>query len=253
MTNVSMLAKQAGKVLSRNSPNILTAVSVCGVFSTTVLAVKATPQAIIDIQNAESETTEPITPKDKIQLTWKHYVPAASVGAVTVACILGVNSVHSTRSAALMSVYSVTDKAFTEYQQKVQEQLGEASHKKVQEHVAKDRMEANPPVDNQIIMTNDGTALCYDHMSGRYFETDLEKVRKAQNDLNHQINNEMYASLNDFYDLIGLGHTKLGDELGWTSDRLLELSFSAVLAENGKPCIALDYSISPVKDYFRIG
>lgn len=251
MTNLSILAKNAGKMLSQNSPSILTAVSVAGVVSTSVLAVKATPQAIIDIQHAESEFTEPITPKQKIQLTWKYYIPAASMGAVTIACIVGSNTINSTRNAALVSVYSLTDKAFTEYQQKVRETLGQASDEKVREHIAKDRLEKNPVSENTIVMTGKGTALCYDPMSGRYFQTDIEKLRKAVNDINHQLNNEMYASLNDFYDLVGLSPTKLGEELGWTSERLLDVAFSAILAEDGTPCVSLDYRVSPVKSYYK--
>lgn len=251
MTNLSIVAKNAGKFLSDNSPSILTAVSVVGVVSTSVMAVKATPQAVIDIQHAESEFARPITPKEKVKLAWKYYIPALSLGTVTIGCILGANSVHSTRNAALVSVYSLTDKAFTEYQAKVRETLGEASDQKVRDHVAKDRMEKNPVVESSVVMTGNGTALCYDPMSGRYFETDIEKLRKSVNDLNYQINNDMYASLNDFYDLIGLGPTKLGDELGWTSERLLDVSYSAVLSEGGKPCISIDYRVSPVKSYYK--
>ena len=41
----------------------------------------------------------------------------------------------------------------------------------------------------------------------------------------------MYASLNDFYDSIGLGRTKLGKELGWNIDSgTLQIDFDSALS-----------------------
>ena len=56
----------------------------------------------------------------------------------------------------------------------------------------------------------------------------------------------MYVSLNEFYDELGLDHTKLGDDLGWNlDDGLIELNFSSQLAENETPCLVVDYNVAP--------
>ena len=47
-----------GNYLSKNSPQILTGVGAAGVLGTAVLAVRATPKALRDIWDAESEQTE---------------------------------------------------------------------------------------------------------------------------------------------------------------------------------------------------
>ena len=54
--------------------------------------------------------------------------------------------------------------------------------------------------------------------------------------------NDLYATLDDFYDIIGLGKTGLSTDLGWDSDRLLEIKLSTVLTEDNRPCLAFDYN-----------
>jgi hypothetical protein len=64
---------------------------------------------------------------------------------------------------------------------------------------------------------------------------------------------EMYAALNDFYNEIGLSNTDMGDELGWNlDDGLLEISYGAMVADDGRPCITLDYHIAPRYDFSKL-
>ena len=101
-------------------------------------------------------------------------------------------------------------------------------------------------------MAGEGSVLCYEAYTGRYFLCDMETLRKAQNDINHQVLNDSYASLSDLYDLIGLPHNTNSDEVGWNSDKLLELQFSAVISEGGRPCISVDFAVAPVRHYYRL-
>jgi hypothetical protein len=60
----------------------------------------------------------------------------------------------------------------------------------------------------------------------------------------------MYISVNDFYYEIGLGNTKIGNDLGWHVDNgLIDLEFSSQLADDGTPCLVLDYRVAPRYDY----
>jgi hypothetical protein len=102
-----------------------------------------------------------------------------------------------------------------------------------------------------VVATSGGTALCLEPYSGRYFQSDMEALKAAQNALNYQVLNSYYASLSDFYDLIGLDRTKLSDEVGWNSDELMELTFSSCLAD-GKPCLVMDFHVKPIRDYYRV-
>lgn len=115
---------------------------------------------------------------------------------------------------------------------------------------AKDKVEKNPVVTREVIITEKGNTLCYDAVSGRYFKGDIEKIKKAECELNRQMRDEMYISLNDFYYEIGLDNIKLGDELGWNiDDGYIDLSFSSQLASDGTPCLVIDYTIAPRYDF----
>ena len=64
---------------------------------------------------------------------------------------------------------------------------------------------------------------------------------------------DMYCSLNDFYDEIGLSHTDMGDELGWSiEDGLLDIDFGSQITDDGEPCIVLHYNISPKYNYYTL-
>ena len=62
----------------------------------------------------------------------------------------------------------------------------------------------------------------------------------------------MYVSLNDFYDEIGLDFTKVGRELGWSVDEgLIEIHFSSQLADDGTPCLVVEYYTPPRYNFDR--
>lgn len=253
MTSLKVLAKGARKVVSNNAPAILTGLSVVGVAATTIMAVKATPRALDLIEEAEVMSGEKLTPQLKIKTAATCYIPALGMGMATMACVVGANTIGSKRNAALISAYSLSEGAFKEYKDKVVKTLGESKEQKVRDEIAQDKVSNNPPVNSQIIMTNNGEVLCRESMSGRYFESSIETLRKAQNDINAQIINEMYASVNDFYRLIGLEPTKVGDELGWSTNRLLELDFSTVMSTDNRPCVSVDYRAEANRGYHKFG
>ena len=62
----------------------------------------------------------------------------------------------------------------------------------------------------------------------------------------------MYASHNDFYRLIGLPGTTYGEEVGWRTDNMMDLEYSSHLAEDGRPCLCIEYHVAPVRNYYKI-
>ena len=107
---------------------------------------------------------------------------------------------------------------------------------------------------NQVIIAGSGKQLCYDGISGRYFESDIQTIRAAVNTINETMVYEMYASLGDFYNEIGLPPTTLSDELGWNlDDGQLEISYGSAISDDGRPCITLDYHVAPRYDFAKLG
>ena len=260
-TDVTKYFKMVKQFAKKRSPEILTGIGIAGMITTTILAVKATPKALQLIEEEKNRRTDKILegmspnedencwqvvklkPIEVAKVAWKPYIPAVLLGASSVACLIGANSVHARRQAALYSAYKLSETAFTEYRDKVLETVGEETEKEVRDKVAKDKVEKNPASKTEIYMTGKGESLFYDPISDRHFMSDIETIRKIVNDLNYAMGygSEMYVSLSQLYDELGLKHTSISDNIGWNiRDGLIEPDFSSQIDE-GKPCIVLDW------------
>lgn len=242
-----------------NSPAILTAAAVAGVASTAVLAATGSFKAaeIINDHNRERDVSDLyLPPKEIAELTWKCYIPAAATGAATIAFIIGAQQIASKRQAAALSLYALSETAFKEYKDKVVEQIGVNKEQKVRDEVAQDRVNKTPPppvpASTEVIIVGK-SVLCMELMSGRYFRSDVETIRKAQNDFNQMVLNDFSASHNDFLNMIGLESSGYGEEVGWNIDNLIDIQFSTVMTPEGEPCLAIGYANWPKEDYHKIG
>lgn len=255
------LVKSLGAILHRKAPEILLGTGIAGMVTTVILAVRATPEAMLLIDDAQvekglnedSNELVKLTPIDVVKATWKCYIPTVLIGSGSIICLVCAHSTNARRNAALAAAYSLSETALKEYQAKVIETIGEKKEQAIQDAVNKDRVAANPPTTQEIIITSHGDTLCYDHWSGRYFKSDVEKIRKAANKVSRRMLDEVYISLNDFYSELGLSETRLGDELGWNVNRegFVEVKIGATLADGDIPCIVLDYVNAPTYDYMR--
>ena len=251
--NVSEFAKGLKTTLAKHSPEILVGVGIAGMVVTTILAVKSTPKALDCIQSKlyEKEFGEDtLTPLETVEATWKCYIPAAVTGAVSIACIVGASSVNLRRNAALATAYALSETARTEFASKVKEQIGDKKEELVRSAVNQDKLTKNPIEKNEVYLTNKGETIFYDPISGRYFKSDIETVRRIVNEVNKVLVGEGYVSLNDFYEALGLDPIRVGEDVGWRVDKsLIDPKFGAELASDGTPCIVLDYYVGPKYDY----
>ena len=258
--NKSKLAKLAHNIrlsVFDHSPEILTAIGITGMITTTVLAVKATPKALRKIEaKKKREHVGKLSTKDTVKVAWKCYIPATVTGTFSVACLIGANTANSRRNAALATAYKLSETAFTEYREKVVDTIGEKKEQAIREAVAKDKVDDKPVSKTEVFVTNGGETLFYDPTSDRYFKGDLEHIRRVVNNLNEQMINgvDFGVSLNEFYSEIGLRYTMVGDELGWNVSKWgqIKIDFHAQVADNGQPCLVLDYRNPPKRDYARI-
>lgn len=248
--NVSKFFKDAGMVLTKHTPEILTGIGIAGMVTSTILAVKATPKAMRLIEEKQNNQEQPLTKSEKFKTCWKCYIPTAVTAASSIACLVGASTVHLKRNTALLTAYKLSETALIEYKDKVVETIGEKKEKAIKDSLAKDRIEQNPVTKSEVIVTGGGETLCYDYYSGRYFKSDIERIRGAVNDINREIGNSGYASLNDFYSLIGLSDNEVGNIVGWNTDmRKLEVHFSSMLAENGQPAVVISFMTDPKHGY----
>lgn len=277
-----------GKVVEQKSPAILTGIGIGSFVGCAVLAVKATPKAIqlmdlkaqekyIELLNpndsAEYETYEEwlgveerrivqpsvyfqvLTPVEVIKSTWRAYTPSVGLGVIGLVCLIAAARVNSARNAAFAGAASIAEKALYEYQQKVFDILGEDKANEIRDQIAKDhiqKIDVEPVsgVDNQVVCSRGtGDTWIYDPVTDRKWKSDLETVRAAMNDFNHDLIGGIYGSLNDWYYCLGIKGVQIGDDIGWCSDKLLDIRFAAMVLDNGEPAIVLDYETLPNSQY----
>jgi len=192
-----------------------------------------------------------LTTREKAQLVWPEFIPAVGTLGLSVTCIIAANRVGSRRAAAVTAAYAISEKAFSDYREKVVERLGEKKEREARDEVAQDRVNERPP-STQVVIVGNGDVLCFDAFSGRYFMSTMENIKKAMNDQNYAILNDGFASLTEFYDKLGLDGTSHSDSLGWNTDKLLDLYISTVLSDDGRPCISIDFSTcAPQPNFYK--
>lgn len=241
MSSLATSLLQFGK---KRSPEILMGASIAGVLASAALSAQATLKASEVLRSAEEGQERKLETKEKVKEVWKLYIPTALTVASTVAGIVGLQRVNAARVAAATVMYTLSERQFQEYKNKVVEKLGEKEATAVHDEVQQDRVTDNPP-SKEVIVNSDTDVLFYDSITGRYFMSNVEAVRKAQNDVNAHILNDMYAPLADFYDMLEIPSTPYSQDVGWNADNMLEIIFSTTLSEDNKPCICLDYRVKP--------
>ena len=236
---------------TKHSPEILLAGGIATGLYAGVLAVQATPKAIKLIEEQKRvENKEELTTLEVVNTRWKPYVPAALATAGSITMLVGANSLHVKRNTALAAACKLSEVAFTEYRDKVIETLGEKKERDIRHKIAQDKIDQNPVTKSEVYFTGNGKTLFLDLMTKRYFESDRDTIIRAANELNRRMTlGDMYCSLNDFYTEIGLDAADVGDILGWTVENLIELDFSAHMAEDGRPCIGVSFLVAPTYDY----
>lgn len=236
-----------------NSTAILSSVGVVGTVTTAVLTGRASYKAAHVARDlAEQDISAgPITKQEIAKEVWPLFIPAVGVGGVTIASIIFAHRVSAKEAAAMAAAYGLSEKALEEYKEKVVEKLGQNKETDIRDSIAQDRVNANPPTTSQLILAGSGKVLCHDVLTGRYFESSVEEIKRAENAVNADIVNCSYASLSQFYDEVGLPPTPYSDQVGWNLDNKCEVQFSTVMAPDDRPCISVDFAGWPKPDYTK--
>ena len=244
LSRVSQGVKNLGGVISKNSPAILTGLGCAGVLTTAILTGRATLRASEILKMEAPDEQLPAT--EIVKLTWKVFIPPVLVGASSITCIIGANTINTHRNAALAALYSLSETAFREYKDKVVEEIGRNKELKVRDSIAQDRVTTNPVGDRTIIFTGNGEVLCYDALCDRYFKSSAEKIRQQVLELNEDLRNDMWLDLNDLYYAIGLPSTKLGNQVGFDIDKgYIQVDYTGTLTPEGQPCLSIDMTVYP--------
>lgn len=255
MSALNDIARQLSRKAVENAPVIATSVALVSAGTSVVLAARAGTKAEKVIERERRirlrMDKDPMDRKDKFKLAWRYYVPTAVSLVVCLTSVVFLNRVGERRVASVAAAAAVAERMFTEYRDKVEERQGSEWTQEIRDELAQEHVEERPPSTETIILS-DGDVLCLDGFSGRYFNSSRESLREAVNDLNRTILNDGYASLSEFYEIIGLDPTTVSDHVGWNSDKLLEVEFGSALARDGRPCMEVTFRVHPHAGYDRM-
>lgn len=246
--NISTLICKAGRKLHKHSPEILTSFGIAGMLATVVLAVKATPKALSVIEDKKKEEDiDELSVKETVRATWTFYVPAAVTCGVSLACLICANSEHMKRNAALIAAYTLSESSRETYKKKVIETIGENKEKEIRQSIAEDEIKKAAAKSPDVVMIGSDDVWCYDEWSGRAFKSDMERIKKAINELNKNMIRDTFITLNEFYSEIGLDPNENGEYFGWDIGKgLIEMDFDSRLTNDGKPCLAIKFINKPL-------
>lgn len=254
------LIKHGELLVQKNSPAILTAVGVAGTLTTAYLTGKASFKAadILRIekeeksfrQTGEYEHPVDLTKGEALKHVWKLYIPAATSATITCSAIVFAHRINTKRLAGALAALSVSERAYSEYKDKVVETLGKGKDEKIRDAVAQDRMKNDPSENKTIYFSGNGDHLIYEQYMGHYTRGTAEDLKRICNEMNATLLNSDYVSLSDWYNQLGIPATSATDTLGWRSDKgLIEIDITTTLSDKEEPCLAFDFRPAPRSGY----
>ena len=248
LKTIKTILFRSGNLLKKNAPTILTVLGVGGTIGSVVSAVKATPKAMILIEERKKkENKEKLTPLETVDSCWKVYLPTAGTTALSIACIIGANCVGLKQQAALLGLYSAQSEMLREYKKKVVEAIGPEQEKDIQLSTDRQLLLSNPALD-RFTPASPEDFPCFDSMTGQVFSSNREKIEKVELVVRDIIHSSMECSKNEYLELMHLQDTNDGYDMGWneTTGFGLEIGTCEI---KGMPCYIVRYEVDPVPKF----
>lgn len=239
---MNQYVKNMRNLVSRNASDLLLAGGVACILGGGALAIRQTPKAIKLLESKKKETKV-----EKIKTVAPLYVPSILLTGLGITQIVCSRNITNNKIAAMATAYTVSETALKTYKEKVKEIVEPEKYEEIKREVASEQLRRDPLGNKEVIMTANNNVLVYDNMSGRYFKSSMDDIERSINILNKRMMTEMTIQLNEFYNEIGLPIIKMGCELGWSiDDSLIDINITSSIAENGEPCLVLDYNVGPI-------
>lgn len=238
------LATRLSGFATQNNSRILTAIGVAGVIGTAILSATGTVKTVRTLD----ENPEVTETKDKVKLVYKNYIPAAMTGIATIACLVSVNAISERQATNLATALAVSNAAAKRYKEQVKKTIGEKKEAAVNEAAHADLLK-NFNKETIVITSAGRNTLFFDEQAGQPFRSDMQTVKAAINEINHQIysNVNSEVALADFYHLLGLRGFPAAQNLGWTAGQKLDVTFACdQVLELEEPCFVLSYQVHPL-------
>ena len=238
--NKGRLLKMSSKLknfLEKNGTTILTTIGIISCGMATYEAYKSAEtvkQTLAEIDkdielSTQYDHEEPPTKTQIILRKTKELTPVVAPTAIWftfgAGCIIAAHKADSKKIAAITTAYELSETYRRDYVAKVKEHLGEKKAKAIEDDYYQEQAQKNMPSgpkDMNICLTGHGDQLYFDEGSSRFFRASPQWLEKCKVDISHQIFVDNYASVNDFYYILGIPTCGLGNLAGWESTHDLD-------------------------------
>lgn len=253
--------KRFGDFITPKLPHILTGVGVLGVGGTAVLTGIAVPKAqerIADemVRRADisgSNELEELTFLEKAKATWPVFVPAATCGVATAACIIGSNRMQASKLAAVTATSLLFEHAYDELKEGVIDRLGGGAYDQVMDHVAQKKVEENENFPTEADIQAYGLKELYvDNTTGQVILTDREKLKEVEKTINKELlEDHFFVPHNEILNMLGESEISTGNINGFDYDQDGWFEFEIYAGErNGVLCWFINYYPRPRPRYY---
>lgn len=182
---------------------IFNVLAAAGVGLTMAATIKDTAKACKLVNNKMSF-------KEKVQKTWRCYIPSSLVAASTILCIVYSDHISQKEKASLLAALMSVQNNYNSLRSGVDEVCDEDTKKKILNQMVREKI----PKDVYLERTED--KLFYEEYSSRFFISTIDNVLKAEYEFNKQLSIMGMCSLNQFYGYLGISETESGEYLGWS-------------------------------------
>ena len=254
---IKPLLKLVRSELVKRAPQIGAGLGIGLALIAGVRAVRKTPEALEHIEEKKEELNkDELTIAETVEATWKCYLPSIIIFIIACVLIVGGQRISTRRAVAAATACSLYETQLQQYQEAAKEVLGDKKEAEIRTQMARNEVNSKPPMHGEeIISTGRGNALFYDELSKRYFSSDPAWVDKMFLELNQRLLREMYISLNDYWQAIGLPTTNPGKLLCWDVNKCgeIEPAYSVIEVTSGPytgyPCKVIGFYCEPEYSY----
>lgn len=244
-----------------NSAALYTAIGVGSGLGSVISGIAVTPENTRKLDNEAAERERLGYPEmtfwEKVRMIGPSYIPCVLLFGTSATCFV-LNTLKEERKiATLAGLYSMSEKSFAEYRDKVKDMFGKRKEEKVREGIAEDQSRR---ARNQIVyVTGNGNYLCLEAWTNTQFRSSQQAIESARIRIKDRLRSDMYISLEEvLYEMevpVRLdddGHPLIDrSDIGWTVDDDLEFNYTYCGDDNMEPMMVITFMPAPHPDFNR--
>ena len=239
--NIAKLIKASAIFVENNKAAIIAGLSVMGVVSTAKVAYETYPKhEVIRKELVDADT------KTLVVEGVKAWAPLVVTVVGTSAGIIAVHYIHEKDKAALAGGAAAIAEAYRKYRETVEDNTDSKVLSKIKDEYEE---KTTSKGGSNVYISDDQKHVFVETYSGSVFKSTINKIDRAVNEANREINEQGCISYNDFRYLLGLERSDLGFVTGFNVGTPVDIIFGSDLDKNKTPTVTISYRNDPHHDY----